>query len=147
MGNLKNCHLYQPTNHMLRQTLNTLLKHELRESTKRIQELHAACPAHHGQSLHCRYMRCMHEARKRHQLRRLFEEQNELPLRALQECRANALVCSTQALDSRGTAPTLGVLRHLQRACSDSGCAPAWDCSTVWVFVSPWHGTALSARP
>ena len=37
-------------------------------------------------------MRCMHEARKRHQLSQLFEEQNELLLRALQECRANAAV-------------------------------------------------------
>jgi hypothetical protein len=34
----------------------------------------------------------MHEARKRRQLRQLFEEQNELLLRALQECRANAAV-------------------------------------------------------
>ena len=82
MGNLKNCHLYQPTNHMLRQTLNTLLKHELRESTRRIQELHAAyLAAQHTMDNILRftalshpvlsyYMRCIredHEARKRHQ--------------------------------------------------------------------------------
>jgi hypothetical protein len=86
------------------------MKHELRESTRRIQELHAAyLAAQHTMDNILRftalshpvlsyYMRCMradHEARKRHQLRRLFEEQNEdieLLLRALQECRANALV-------------------------------------------------------
>ncbi len=48
-------------------------------------------------------MLCMHEARKRHQLRQLFGEQNELLLRALQECRANALVDTVRSRRSPRT--------------------------------------------